>query len=110
MTVLNTKAKGKLSLPVSTTPSTYMGSGRKSPDISNFVIRFRCVVSFAFLPLCSGGRSPGTHSMDKRLVGSLSLSRHRGKKVKMSCYTPWRRLGGKEVQLLLIPNLCTRWG
>jgi hypothetical protein len=28
----------------------------------------------------------------------------------MSHYTPWRRLGGEEVQLLLILNLGTRWG
>jgi hypothetical protein len=31
-------------------------------------------------------------------------------KVKQSRYTPWRRMGGEEVQLLLILNLCTRWG
>jgi hypothetical protein len=31
-------------------------------------------------------------------------------KVKQSCYTPWKRLGGEEVQLLLINYLGTRWG
>jgi hypothetical protein len=31
-------------------------------------------------------------------------------KVKQSRYTPWRRLGGEEVQLLLILDLGTRWG
>jgi hypothetical protein len=31
-------------------------------------------------------------------------------KVKLSRYTPWRHLGGEEVQLLLILNLSTRWG
>jgi hypothetical protein len=31
-------------------------------------------------------------------------------KVKQSRYTPWRRLGGEEVQLLLIHDLGTRWG
>jgi hypothetical protein len=30
--------------------------------------------------------------------------------VKVSSYTPWRRLGWEEVQLLLILNLSTRWG
>jgi hypothetical protein len=33
-----------------------------------------------------------------------------GKKVKLSRYTPWRHIGGDEVQLLLILNLGTRWG
>jgi hypothetical protein len=32
------------------------------------------------------------------------------KKVKQSRYTPWRRLGGEEVYLLLIHDLGTRWG
>jgi hypothetical protein len=32
------------------------------------------------------------------------------KKVKQSRYTPWRRLGGEEVQFLLIYDLGTRWG
>jgi hypothetical protein len=32
------------------------------------------------------------------------------KKLKQSLYTPWRRLGGQEVQLLLIFDLGTRWG
>jgi hypothetical protein len=32
------------------------------------------------------------------------------KKVKLSCYMPWRRLGGEEEKLLLILNLGTRWG
>jgi hypothetical protein len=31
------------------------------------------------------------------------------KKVKQSRYTPWRRLGGEEVWLLLILDLNTRW-
>jgi hypothetical protein len=31
-------------------------------------------------------------------------------KVKQSLYTPWRRLRGEEVQLLLIHDLGTRWG
>jgi hypothetical protein len=31
-------------------------------------------------------------------------------KLKLSCYTPWRRLGGEEVYLLLIQDLGTRWG
>jgi hypothetical protein len=31
-------------------------------------------------------------------------------KVKLSRYTPWRHMGGKEVWLLLILNLGTRWG
>jgi hypothetical protein len=31
-------------------------------------------------------------------------------KVKPSRYTPWRRMWGEEVQLLLILNLGTRWG
>jgi hypothetical protein len=30
------------------------------------------------------------------------------KRVKQSRYTPWRRLGGEEVQLLLIHDLGTR--
>jgi hypothetical protein len=30
-------------------------------------------------------------------------------KVKQSRYTPWRRLGGEEVYLLLILDLGTRW-
>jgi hypothetical protein len=29
---------------------------------------------------------------------------------KQSRYTPWRRLGGEEVELLLILDLGTRWG
>jgi hypothetical protein len=32
------------------------------------------------------------------------------KKVKQSRYTPWRRLEGEEVKLLLIHDLGTRWG
>jgi hypothetical protein len=32
------------------------------------------------------------------------------KKVKQSLYTPWRRRGGEEVELLLIHDLGTRWG
>jgi hypothetical protein len=31
-------------------------------------------------------------------------------KKKLSRYTPWRHMGGEEVQLLLILNLGTRWG
>jgi hypothetical protein len=31
-------------------------------------------------------------------------------KVKQSHHTPWRRLGGKELQFLLILDLGTRWG
>jgi hypothetical protein len=31
-------------------------------------------------------------------------------KLKLSHYTPGRRLGGEEVKLLLIPDLGTRWG
>jgi hypothetical protein len=31
-------------------------------------------------------------------------------KVKQSRYTPWRRLGGEEIYLLLIHNIDTRWG
>jgi hypothetical protein len=31
-------------------------------------------------------------------------------KVKQSLYTPWRRLVGEEVYLLLIHDLGTRWG
>jgi hypothetical protein len=31
-------------------------------------------------------------------------------KVKQSRYTPWRRLGGEEIQLLLIHDLGTKWG
>jgi hypothetical protein len=34
----------------------------------------------------------------------------RSTKVKQSRCTPWRRLGGEEVQLLLILDLGTRWG
>jgi hypothetical protein len=30
-------------------------------------------------------------------------------KVKQSRYTPWRRLGGEKLQLLLIHDLGTRW-
>jgi hypothetical protein len=30
--------------------------------------------------------------------------------LKLSHYTPWRRLGGEELQLLLILDLGTRWG
>jgi hypothetical protein len=30
-------------------------------------------------------------------------------KVKLSCYTPWRHLGGEEVWLLLNHDLSTRW-
>jgi hypothetical protein len=32
------------------------------------------------------------------------------KRVKQSHYTPWRRLGGEDVYLLLIHDLGTRWG
>jgi hypothetical protein len=32
------------------------------------------------------------------------------KKFKRSHYTPWRRLGGKEVQLLFILELGSKWG
>jgi hypothetical protein len=32
------------------------------------------------------------------------------KKVKLSCYMPWRHMGGEEVSLLLILNLGSRWG
>jgi hypothetical protein len=32
------------------------------------------------------------------------------KKANQSRYTPWWRLGGEEVQLLLILDLGTRWG
>jgi hypothetical protein len=35
---------------------------------------------------------------------------HKTVKVKQSRYTPWRRLGGEKVQLLLILDLGTRWG
>jgi hypothetical protein len=38
-------------------------------------------------------------------VGNLHVD-----KVKQSRYTPWRRLGGEEVLLLLIHDLGTRWG
>jgi hypothetical protein len=31
-------------------------------------------------------------------------------KVKQSRYMPWRRLGGEEIQLLLIHDIGTRWG
>jgi hypothetical protein len=31
-------------------------------------------------------------------------------KKKQSHYTPWRRLGGEEVQLILVLDLGTRWG
>jgi hypothetical protein len=31
-------------------------------------------------------------------------------KIKLSRYTPWRRLRGEEVQFLLILDLGTRWG
>jgi hypothetical protein len=41
---------------------------------------------------------------------SLISVRYLYKKVKLFCYTPWRLLGGEEVQLLLILNLGTRWG
>jgi hypothetical protein len=30
--------------------------------------------------------------------------------IKLFRYTPWRRMGGEEVQLLLILNLGIRWG
>jgi hypothetical protein len=30
--------------------------------------------------------------------------------IKLSRYTPWRHMGGEEVQLLLILKLGTRWG
>jgi hypothetical protein len=30
-------------------------------------------------------------------------------KVKLSCYMPWKCLGGEEVQLLLILDLGIRW-
>jgi hypothetical protein len=32
------------------------------------------------------------------------------KRAKQSRYTPWKRLRGEEVLLLLILDLCTRWG
>jgi hypothetical protein len=32
------------------------------------------------------------------------------KKVKLSRYTLWRRLGGEDVQFLIILNFGTRWG
>jgi hypothetical protein len=31
-------------------------------------------------------------------------------KKKQSRYTPWRRWGGQEVELILIHDLGTRWG
>jgi hypothetical protein len=34
----------------------------------------------------------------------------KSEKVKQSRYSPWRRLGGEEVYLLLIHDLGTRWG
>jgi hypothetical protein len=47
----------------------------------------------------------GDHSFSRRTL--LHVVK---KKVKWSRYTPWRRLGGEELQLLLILNLGTRWG
>jgi hypothetical protein len=34
----------------------------------------------------------------------------KSKKVKQSRYTPWKRLGGEDVYLLLIHDLGIRWG
>jgi hypothetical protein len=31
-------------------------------------------------------------------------------KVKLFRYMPWRHVGGEDIQLLLMPNLGTRWG
>jgi hypothetical protein len=41
----------------------------------------------------------------KKLLKNLLLL-----KEKQSLYTPWWRLGGEEIQLLLILDLGTRWG
>jgi hypothetical protein len=38
------------------------------------------------------------------------LTLYKKAKVKQFRYTPWRRLGGEEVLLLLILDLGTRWG
>jgi hypothetical protein len=40
----------------------------------------------------------------------VSFKKVKVKKAKQSLYTPWRRLGGEEVYLLLIHDLGTRWG
>jgi hypothetical protein len=40
----------------------------------------------------------------------LNLLLQQLKELKLSHYTPRRRLGGEEVQLLLILDLGTRWG
>jgi hypothetical protein len=49
--------------------------------------------------------------MEKESSSKALVSTYRTKvKVKLSRYTPWRHMGGEEVQLLLILNLGTRWG
>jgi hypothetical protein len=44
------------------------------------------------------------HKVKSSRNGSIS------KKLKLSHYTPWRRLVGEEVQLLLILDFGIRWG
>jgi hypothetical protein len=57
-------------------------------------------------------RSEGFEIIHERLVHCLPPTTcvRQNTKAKQSLYTPWRRLGGKEVQLLLIHDLGTRWG
>jgi hypothetical protein len=46
-----------------------------------------------------------THASDfKNLPQNVSFS-----KAKLSRYTPWWRLGGEDIQLLIILDLGTRW-
>jgi hypothetical protein len=46
----------------------------------------------------------------RAVVDNLFFGLFNKKKVKLSQYTPWRNMGGEEVQLLLILNLGIRWG
>jgi hypothetical protein len=55
-------------------------------------------------------RAHGTISIFKFQIEDGKREDSVKKKGKLSRYTPWRHMGGKEIQLPLILNLGTRWG
>jgi hypothetical protein len=63
----------------------------------------RCIMHFHLLPLPSPCRR--AYAEQFHFASSSFFL-----KVKQSHYTPWRRLGGEEILLLLILDLGTRWG
>jgi hypothetical protein len=80
---------------------------------SAFLKQQNCVLPL--LGRLGGDLSPGSYHECAMYVLSSSLNPLHNtykvkKKVKLSRYTPWRHMGGEEVQLLLILNLGTRWG